>query len=227
MGGDVHAELLDEISVDYEGRVVRHAFGESLVERQQMARGACIRKLTRGHQLPPARGIVRRKTGTPAQLKIISVRVGNYRRHVLRVAVRPRRAYTRSWPMTVAALKLHIRAICRPPNRLHMQLVIQFYRADVGLALFRCVEFRMAVLKATYAGRKMRFAALHQQICVARRTSLIRCRRQINLPAMLHMAFRAIRHPRLFRVMYRPVMTRQACRVSRLPAELSGCWHRA
>ena len=43
-----------------------------------------------------------------------------------------------------------------------MQLVIQFYRAGVGVALSRCVEFRMAVLKAAYAGRKMRFAALHQ-----------------------------------------------------------------
>src|SRR2546430_5682790 len=162
MSRDITREFLEEKCVNDVRLVVRHSLIEALVENQQVTRRACIRKLNWGHQLAPARWIARRKTETPAQLKIISVRIGNRSRNVLRVAVRPRRTRSCSGPMAVAALKLHVWTICRLPDRLHMQLVIQFYRAGVGVAFLRCVEFGMAVLKAAYAGREMRFAAPHQ-----------------------------------------------------------------
>ena len=108
MSRDITREFLDEKCVNDVRLVVRHSFIEALVENEQMTRSARIRKLNRGHQLAPARWIMRRKTGTPTRLKIVRVRIGNCRRHVLRVAVRPRRASSRSGPVTVAALKLHV-----------------------------------------------------------------------------------------------------------------------
>lgn len=124
--------------------------------------------------------------------------------------------------MAVAAIELNIWTPGRAANRLHVQLVVQFYGAVVAVALFRRVEIGMAVLKAANAGRKVCLAALQSQVRVAGGAGLIGGSGEIDFAAMFDVTFGAVGCAGLFGVMDGAIMAGKARGVFGFGTEAAG-----
>src|SRR5713101_10207007 len=193
MARDVLRKPLHHESVDQARTVVRNAFGEAIIELQQMAGGAALRKSDGRHvgacgpgseRVPSRCG----RSGAP-----------------LRVAVGPRLVDGRD-AMAVGTVELH-RPARAAEDCLQVHSVIELDLARVAPAGLQRGKFRMMRRETLYFALEGGDAALRLQVRMALRAACLAHRGQPQRPSVLHMAGCAARREELVGMMDGAVVT--------------------
>src|SRR5712664_79528 len=121
--GNVFTECPDQKCVYNFRLVVRHAFVKSLVECEQMARGASIGEFHRRHQLPAAHRFGKSESVSADQKSLIALAIAGSRSAVLGISVGQVRI-NGSRAMAVAAFELNGRTVRSAADRFHVDGVI-------------------------------------------------------------------------------------------------------